>query len=161
MSKTGYIELEKKETKIYKVTQGEKWHIDFSEEFSQIYETAEELLSNINKASTFKLLFWCLKNMNKENIVYINTKNKIELMYEKKISLSTIDKCIIDLINNNAIERINKGEYRINVLCFWRSNPEIRKTRIKELLIDVEKGERDEKFLGTEVKTIENKRYGE
>lgn len=159
MGKYKIIRVGTKETKKYIAEKEEYMEVKTSMEFTQVYEAAYDLIKDLRRASSFNLLFWCLKNMNSENVVYLNGYNKTKLTQERNIHLSTLDKSIKELKDYDVLEFITRGVYRVNIFCFWRSNPEIRDNRIREVIKEVQSGERKQKTLGINIDTTINRRY--
>lgn len=97
--------------------------------------------------------------MNKENIIHLSIYDKRRFAQEKNCCTSTVDKAIKELKNNYILEKVGSSTFRINIFCFWRSNKEIRELRIKEVVKEIEQGEREPKTLGVKAYEKQDVRY--
>lgn len=65
-------------------------------------------------APLYKMFNFMLNNMNYENAVSYGMSTKRKFLKENDIANSTFDNYVSKLIKANLIERIGKGEFRIN-----------------------------------------------
>tara|TARA_R110002096_G_scaffold400886_1_gene597627 strand:- start:49 stop:456 length:408 start_codon:yes stop_codon:yes gene_type:complete len=73
-------------------------------------------LCNVKGLTTplYKMFNFMLANMNYENVVSYGGQTKRAFLVESGIANSTFDNSVSKLISSGLIERIGKGEFRIN-----------------------------------------------
>lgn len=114
-------------------------------DFTQMYNCFMLLSFNISSASSFHILFFLLQQMNKDNIVLINGTmvTKFQEMCrqigKKPISEQSFYKCTKDLKEAGVMEKLNKGQYIMNIYGMWKGD---KAKRIEYLISENKDGQK-------------------
>ena len=65
-------------------------------------------------APLYKMFIFMISNMNYENMVSYGKATKIKFLSDNGIANSTFDNSVSKLIKAGLIERVSKGEFRVN-----------------------------------------------
>jgi len=118
--------------------------IEVDTDFTQIYDCINEISDSINSVTTYKLLFWLLKNsINKQN-GFVSSKHLFESFNSflgrkdanMEVTYRTFLNCISELKNAKAITQVGKGHYYFNPHIFWRDEKNERLNFIKDEIKD-------------------------
>jgi hypothetical protein len=119
------------------ITRKKKKWVEIDTDFTQIYSCINEISSEINSPTSWKLLFWLLANETRtKNVVTIEQTvwEKFNEFLESKrqsVSYAGFKKCIQELHKAGALSRFAKGKYYFNPYIFWREDQAERVEFIK------------------------------
>jgi hypothetical protein len=123
------------------VVKQQKGWIEIDTDFTQIYNCFKEISKNIHSPTSWKLLFWLLsEEANKSNGFRTDTNvyNKFVLYLgkEAKVSRTTFQNSIDELVKCQAITKVGKGFYYFSPYIFWKDDKEKRLEFIKDEVKD-------------------------
>lgn len=133
LDRTARLSTKKERITIDRTTETVEVDLDFT----QLYNCFFYLSIGIKTASSFQVLFYLLRNMDRANHVTIN-KTLVEQFQSlrrqlgvKAVSEQTFYTALKELQRAGVLTKLNKGVYFLNPYAIWKDNGTTRKDYLK------------------------------
>lgn len=114
-----YINFNTGEIEDFQVTSVEERDFNFTKVWMKNFISTLDLVGN----QKTKLAFWIIENLNKENQLTMTYR---QISEKTNISLETVRKTMMILLEVNFLKRINQGVYQVNPDILFKGNKNTR-----------------------------------